>query len=119
MLTMLGHQPIVCFDASEALAQIDLQTFDLVLSDFRMPNMDGQQFYEKVVQKRPELARHVIFLTGDVMGADSTAFFNTVACAHLAKPFKLAHIEEAIARTLSQPSEAVPAGDYSFTCPLT
>jgi DNA-binding NtrC family response regulator len=119
MLTMLGHQPTICADALEAMALIDHQTFDLVLSDFRMPNMDGHQFYEKVIQRKPELARRVIFLTGDVMGAEAKAFFNTVPCLQLAKPFKLAQIEEAVARTLSQVSDAVPDGEFSKTCPLT
>jgi signal transduction histidine kinase/ActR/RegA family two-component response regulator len=108
MLTKLGHQPTVCIDALEALALIDRQKFDLVLSDFRMPNLDGQQFYKKVVQKKPELARRVIFLTGDVMGAETMAFFKSAPCPHVAKPFVLANIEEAVARILSQPSDSGP-----------
>jgi CheY-like chemotaxis protein len=107
-LIMLGHQPTVCFDALAALALIDQQAFDLVLSDFRMPNLDGREFYEKVVQKKPDLAKRIIFLTGDVMGAESMAFFNSVSCLHLAKPFHLVQVEEAVARILSQPADSVP-----------
>jgi CheY-like chemotaxis protein/anti-sigma regulatory factor (Ser/Thr protein kinase) len=107
-LIMLGHQPTVCFDSLAALALIDQQTFDLILSDFRMPNLDGGEFYEKVVQKRPDLARRIIFLTGDVMGEESKAFFDSVPCPHLAKPFHLAQVEEAVTQILNQPPETAP-----------
>jgi hypothetical protein len=35
-------------------------------------------------------------------------FFNSVSCLHLAKPFHLAQVEEAVTRILSQPSDSVP-----------
>ena len=105
---VLGHQPTVCSDALAALALIDRQKFDLVLSDFRMPNLDGREFYEKVIQKKPGLARRIIFLTGDVMGTEPMTFFNSVSCLHLAKPFHLAQVEEAVTRILSQPQSIMP-----------
>lgn len=114
-LIMLGHQPTVCFDSLAALALIDQQAFDLILSDFRMPNLDGGEFYEKVVQKKPDMARRIIFLTGDVMGEESKAFFDSVSCLHLAKPFHLAQVEEAVTRILSQPQSIMPTASSGRT----
>lgn len=46
----------------EGLAVIDEHAIDLVVSDMRMPNMNGAQFLEQVVEKSPSTVR--ILLTG-------------------------------------------------------
>jgi two-component system response regulator RegA len=48
--------------AAEALALIATETFDAVIMDFLMPEMDGIQALKAIKEKRPEM--QIILLTG-------------------------------------------------------
>lgn len=100
LLTIIGHQPVLCVNPIRALEVIGEEHFDLILSDFRMPEMNGEQFYSAVRDRKPALAERIIFLTGDVVNEETQAFFETLGNPHLAKPFLLANIEDAIAQVL-------------------
>lgn len=59
-------------DPHAALARIDEQAFDLVMSDFRMPLMDGVQFLRFARELQPQSVRMVVSASTDmsaVMGA--------------------------------------------------
>ena len=43
-----GHNVVGCFNGIEALAAMDKEQFDLIISDIMMPNMDGFSFVEQV-----------------------------------------------------------------------
>ena len=43
-----GHNVVGCFNGIEALASMDKEQFDLIISDIMMPNMDGFSFVEQV-----------------------------------------------------------------------
>jgi len=44
-----------------------------------MPKMNGQEFYRQAIQMKPELARRILFLTGDVVSEDTQAFLQSRA----------------------------------------
>jgi anti-sigma regulatory factor (Ser/Thr protein kinase) len=67
ILETLGHRATIACSGEEALELLSQTDFDVILSDFRMPNMNGREFYESAVWRRPELAPRIIFLTGDVI----------------------------------------------------
>jgi CheY-like chemotaxis protein len=54
-----------------------------------MPKIDGIRFYQKLSTMHPELARRVIFVTGDVAGTEAGKFLQESGCRWLAKPFRL------------------------------
>ena len=102
LLQALGHQPTLCHAGAHALELLEESEFDLVLSDFRMPVMDGQAFYEAAVKQEPRLAKRIIFLTGDVVNKDTQAFLRSVGTPYLAKPFQLSTVEQAVAQVLRE-----------------
>jgi response regulator RpfG family c-di-GMP phosphodiesterase len=57
-----GYQVIVAQGGKEGLSVLDAETVDLVISDMRMPEMDGAQFLERVRSNWPDCIR--ILLTG-------------------------------------------------------
>ena len=67
-----------------------------------MPKMNGQEFYQQAVQKKPELTRRIIFLTGDVVNEETQAFLQSTGNPHISKPFQLALVEQTVARVLQQ-----------------
>ena len=66
-----------------ALARLEQQPYDAVISDMRMPGMDGADLLEKVKERSPDTIR--IILSGQ---SSRTAVFRSIAPAHqfLAKP---------------------------------
>jgi len=100
MIEILGHSPTVCTSPRQAIELLKSHTFDLVLSDFRMPTMNGKQFYEKACQMRPELARRVVFLTGDVVCDETQSFLKALGNPHLSKPFQLSKVEAVLNQML-------------------
>jgi CheY-like chemotaxis protein len=100
MLGLLGYGPSLCHSAGEGLRRIGETNFDLVLSDLRMPEIDGPQFYRRALEMDARLEKRFIFLTGDTVNEDTKSFLSTAARPFLAKPFRLAGIEEVIRKTL-------------------
>lgn len=77
------------WDGQEALRRVSVKRFDLIVCDLKMPKVDGMKFYQKLAVLYPELARRVIFVTGDVAGTEAETFLQDSGCRWLAKPFRL------------------------------
>ena len=79
----------------EALEYLNTQTCDVVVSDFRMPGMNGHELLTKVKEQHPEIIR--MLLSGQT---DETNSLRSVGSAHqyLAKPCDPETLREAITR---------------------
>ena len=53
--------------AHAALQKIERRLYDAVISDVRMPGMDGPGFYEALRERRPEQIEGLGFITGDTL----------------------------------------------------
>jgi len=108
-LTSLGHTPTVCHTAHRALELVEETKFDLILSDYRMPFLNGKQFYEIVASRSPQLARRIVFLTGDLVNAETRHFLESTGNPHLGKPFKLGNVQQILAKSL--PADSSDSAD--------
>lgn len=102
LLSILGYETRHANSPDKALAMLDKEDFAVVLSDLRMPQMDGQEFYKAATLKKPSLARRIIFLTGDVASEETQLFLNETGSPFIPKPFELAVVDEAIAKVLGR-----------------
>lgn len=98
-----GHG-VTCFATpQELLAILGRQRFDVILSNVKMPTMNGLEFYGRVMERYPTQARRILFLSGDVMQAHIRGFLERNGCPYLAKPFRqaalLAEINELAQRS--------------------
>ncbi|MDA0191736.1 MAG: response regulator, partial [Proteobacteria bacterium] len=57
-----GYDVVVAGSGAEGLLRMEEGSFDLVISDMRMPEMDGARFLEQVRRRWPDTVR--ILLTG-------------------------------------------------------
>jgi PAS domain S-box-containing protein len=76
-------------DGLEALERLRQKPYDLIICDLKMPRLDGTQFYHELELTKPEMARRIMFVTGDVAGTDAERFLEESGCRWLAKPFRL------------------------------
>lgn len=88
-------------DGEEALARVRQKTYDLVICDLKMPKVDGMALYRAIAAASPVLARRVIFVTGDVAGADAERFLEESGCRWLAKPFRLGDLLRSVREALA------------------
>ena len=88
-------------DGEEALARVSRKNYDVVICDLKMPRVDGISLYRAIAAATPSLARRVIFVTGDVAGADAERFLEESGCRWLAKPFRLADLLRSVREALA------------------
>lgn len=82
-----GHRVTVAGDGRAALHHILEQSFDLILTDLVMPELDGPGLYRLIRTKRPRLAKRVIFVTGDTLSPVMERFLSRIRRPVLEKPF--------------------------------
>jgi CheY-like chemotaxis protein len=75
--------------------------YDLIISDIKMPDGDGQTFFRDVKAHDATLARRFIFITGDTANPEAWAFLEDSHVPVIEKPFPPAVFEEAVARVMS------------------
>ena len=87
-------------DGYAALTHLQAHRYDVVLCDLHMPGLDGGDFYDLLRQQYAYLRQRVLFLTGDTLGAESTAFLEQSGQPWVYKPCDAATIRSAIERML-------------------
>lgn len=83
----MDHQVCMTSDARMALEKIRHKHYDLIISDMRMPNINGKAFYEIVGELRPEFRQRIVFTTGDVINPEIQSFIRETRCQYIRKPF--------------------------------
>ncbi len=90
--------------ANGKLAEAKLQEnrYDLILIDLRTPVMNGEELYQWINEKYPELVSRVLFTTGDVMERDIQYFLEMTGRPFLPKPFTPDELRAIVRDTLRQ-----------------
>jgi signal transduction histidine kinase/ActR/RegA family two-component response regulator len=102
LLKSVGHDVEHARDGRVALRMALATPYDVILSDLKMPGLDGQGLYEEVCRQRPAMRSRFIFSTGDVVNPEAEGFLQGSGCAYLSKPFKL----EAVLALVDQAARA-------------
>jgi two-component system NtrC family sensor kinase len=87
-------------DGEEALGLVATQPYDVIICDLKMPKLDGPAFFRKLSLAMPQLARRVVFMTGDVAGTEAEQFLEESGCRWVAKPFRLRDLVRVAKETL-------------------
>lgn len=103
ILEAAGHLVTATDSVQEALQTLAKKHFDVILTDMRMPDLDGISFYRAIQTQNPQAAARVVFVTGDTMAANLTDFANQSGRPILEKPFmpkELRRIVSAVAHNI-------------------
>lgn len=98
----------------EALQCIARQTFDLIITDIRMPGMDGIELVRRAHESQPDLG--VIFMTGYANLASAKNAIKQGAFDYIMKPFELSEIRQAVRNAIKIRGEvAAKSSEHELT----
>ena len=101
ILSQTGWRVDVATGGREGLERVRRQHYDLIVSDIRMPDGDGESFYRAAIQDDPALGQRFIFITGDTANRDAFAFLKDAGVLILEKPFQPTFFLDAVRRVTS------------------
>ncbi|MDB6095312.1 MAG: hypothetical protein JWM32_2874 [Verrucomicrobia bacterium] len=93
-----GHIVETAGNGQKALEILARQKFDVIVSDWKMPGLNGIRLYEHLAATNPELAKRMFFMTGDVVSDTFQAFLQANELGCLSKPFAIVEFRAAVAR---------------------
>jgi signal transduction histidine kinase/ActR/RegA family two-component response regulator len=96
VLTRQGARIDLANSGVDALEQIKKKNYDVIVCDQRMPGLSGQRLYRLVESLNSELRHRFLFVTGDVVNAQTKRFFAQAGVECLRKPFRIHELVEAI-----------------------
>ncbi|MEG2049747.1 MAG: response regulator, partial [Comamonas sp.] len=106
-LELVGIQVELATDGAQALKVLEKQSFDLVLMDVHMPNMDGMQA-TRAIRQHPSLHNlPVIALTAQARTEDREAIETAGMNAHLSKPIDDKLLYETLCQWMTPDASAV------------
>ncbi|MCC7458526.1 MAG: response regulator [Nitrospira sp.] len=106
-LEVAGYEVAAAESGAVALALLDEARFDVVVSDLRMPDMDGRALWRAVRERHRELAHRFIFVTGDTLSPLASEFRRESGAEGLEKPFTATDLVQRVQRCVrTQPAHA-------------
>ncbi len=82
--------------ALELLEQHPGPRYDLILSDVKMPGLDGGQLYTFLRYNHSGLEKRIVFMTGDTSNLETLRFLESANVNYIAKPFELAELRDKV-----------------------
>ncbi len=84
-----NFQAIRASNGMEALDRIKKHDFDVIVSDLKMPELNGMEMYYKLLEEFPEYRDRIVFTTGIVSDLETQEFLKKYNLPYLRKPFKM------------------------------
>jgi signal transduction histidine kinase/CheY-like chemotaxis protein/HPt (histidine-containing phosphotransfer) domain-containing protein len=110
LLEKLGYRADVVANGLEAVEAVGRQEYDLVLMDVQMPEMDGVQATQQILERWADGQRPwIVAMTAEVMRGDREGFLAAGMNDYVAKPIRPQELIAAITRTPSRRSDRVAA----------
>ena len=101
ILETVGHTVDTASNGRVALEKLKSRSYDVIISDLKMPDIGGQGLWESVRAIDPALSRRMIFSTGDTVNPSTQAFFRRTGNHVLPKPFRIDEVDLAVQKVLA------------------
>lgn len=98
-LRLDGHETFEAGDGAEGLERLDEGSYDLLLSDIRMPVMDGIELAHQAAARFPQMK--ILLMTGYAEQRERADDLATKIVDVVPKPFALPDIRKAVAMALA------------------
>ncbi len=101
ILTGSGFEVTIAENGQTALNRLRSEAFSVILTDLRMPGLDGPSLFARLRQEKPQLTERIIFVTGDTMSPDVADFLRDSGRPCLEKPFAPDDVRRTVAAVLA------------------
>ena len=101
-LSRSGHEIDVATTGEEAWELLRREPYDCIIMDVKMPGMSGTELFRQLQSSYKELARRVIFVTGDTLNAETRELLESSGGRWLGKPYKLDELERQVQACLAE-----------------
>ncbi len=102
---VLGGEGFEVDTAPHGLAALDRlanRTYDVILSDLRMPELDGFGLFREIERRYPDLLGRFVFITGTSEHTDYQGFIDDVKVPVLTKPFDMMNLVRVVKGRLAR-----------------
>jgi len=96
ILSLDGHEIDTAQSGNVAMRILAERSIDLILSDMRMPDVDGPGLYLRIKNAYPELLKRMVFITGDTLGQANRAFLERTGLPYLEKPLSPDEVRQVV-----------------------
>jgi two-component system NtrC family sensor kinase len=98
-----GHSVETARDGADALRLLDAaKRYDLIVSDLKMPGLDGPSLYLELTRRWPDTRPHLLFISGFVDSPEYSGFLQGTQVQVLLKPFAVDDLSRAVSGLLGQ-----------------
>jgi CheY-like chemotaxis protein len=96
MLNKLGCRADVASNGIEVLRALERQSYDVVIMDVLMPEMDGLEATREIRRRWPESGPKIIAMTASVLKGDRETCLAAGMDGYISKPAKLVELKSAL-----------------------
>lgn len=98
-----GYSVETARDGADALRLLDsVKPYDLIVSDLKMPGLDGPSLYLELTRRWPDTRPHLLFISGFVDSPEYSGFLQGTQVQVLLKPFAVDDLARAVYGLLGQ-----------------
>jgi CheY-like chemotaxis protein len=116
ILAAMAARIDIAENGAAALERIESSRYDLVISDLRMPELDGPGLFRRLKERGEGLDSRILFITGDTLHRNLELFLETTGAPIIEKPFhprdirrKVGDMLEGLGQELSDEVRSPPA----------
>lgn len=102
VLTREGYEVDIATDGEVAQEMIMNYQYQIIITDIKMPKLDGKELYKWLKEKTPQLADRVLFMTGSPVGDATSNFLEQSNRPYLLKPFSTGELRDAVNNALEE-----------------
>ncbi len=100
-LDLDGHHVETAEDGRKALELLAGRSYDVILSNLRMPGMIGEDLYRRIEHRWPHLAPRFVFVAGEKPGGFQTQY-GGAAVPVLTKPYTPERLRQVLAGVIAR-----------------
>jgi two-component system, cell cycle sensor histidine kinase and response regulator CckA len=91
-LTRMGFEVTAVDTGLAAVDALSTREYQIVVSDLRMPGLSGEDLFDLLHERFPDMTTRTVFMSGDVMREETREFLARANCPTLQKPYDMAEL---------------------------
>jgi CheY-like chemotaxis protein len=99
ILEQMGYRADIASNGLEAIESVERQTYDVILMDVQMPEMDGLEATRQIVAKWPQKHPRIIGLTANALEGDREQCLAAGMDDYISKPIHIEELVDALERS--------------------